>query len=96
MTAAVNYLVSLWWRLEGGVKEEMLHRDEEEGRSAESLMPPRPGSGVVHGSRDLRQASARGGRGPHEEVYYAPDNGVPAVEVERTMADRWVQRISVR
>jgi hypothetical protein len=28
--------------------------DEEEGESAESLMPPRPGSGVVHGGRDLR------------------------------------------
>jgi hypothetical protein len=28
--------------------------EEEEGESAESLMPPGPGSGVVHGGRDLR------------------------------------------
>jgi hypothetical protein len=51
----VNYRVSLWWRLEGGAKEEMFQQDEEEGRSVESLMPPRSVSGVVHGSRDLRR-----------------------------------------
>jgi hypothetical protein len=74
----------------------MLQRDEEEGRSAESLMPPRLDSGVVHGSRDLRRASAQGGRDPRGEFCYARDNGVPAAEVKRTVAGRWVQRIGVR
>jgi hypothetical protein len=57
--------------------------DKEKGESIESLMPPRLGSGVVHGGRDLRRASARGGRGPRGEFGKILTNG-PQRPVKRS------------